>query len=136
MLSNHPVVQVGKRQGEREDFVGWRNAASGLLESSPLYHASTQDALTPLGDFFLEISLVAHLRRELEGNPLGKSVQEESTCFPGRTTRGLFLVGMGVSEAQQSHGVMCVCAHGVGQQVVAVLSTYCLKVSGLYCPSP
>lgn len=63
-------------------------------------------------------------------------MQEESTCFPGHATRGLFLVGMGVSEAQQSDGVMCVCAHSVGQQMVAVLSTNCLKVSGLYYPSP
>lgn len=45
-------------------------------------------------------------------------------------------MGMGVSEAQQSDGVMCVCAHSVGQQMVAVLSTNCLKVSGLYYPSP
>lgn len=90
MLSNDPVVQVGKRQGEREDFVGWRNAASGLLESSPLYHASPEDASATLGDFFMEISLVAHLRRELEGNPSGKC-KRRVPAFQDMPREGYFL---------------------------------------------
>lgn len=105
MLSKDPVVQVGEETAkEREmNFVGWRNAASGLLESSPLYHASPQGTYS----FFMEISLVAHLRAG--GKSLGCG-RGDSTCFPGPATGGD--TGVSRNEAQQSHGVICVCAQG------------------------
>lgn len=66
------------------------------------------------------------------GNSL-RFARGESPCFPGQA------MGVSRNEAQQIHGVMCVCAQGMGQQVVAVgrvLSTSCLKVSGLCYPNP
>lgn len=72
------------------------------------------------------------------GNSLG-CARRESTCFPGEATGGAVDTGVSRNGAQQIHGVMSVCAQGMGQQVVAVgrvLSTSCLKVSGLCYPNP
>lgn len=68
------------------------------------------------------------------------SVQEEREYLFSRSHYGDAVdTGVSRNEAQQSHSVMCVCAHGVRQQVIAVspvLSTYCLKFSGYTMPIP